>query len=426
MNTDRIPLLDLSAQYETISDELHAAVDKVLQNQQFIMGEPVRQLENELRTYIGARHAVGCASGSDALLLALMSAEIGRGDLVITSPFTFFATAGAIARVGAIPVFVDIDPLDYNLDVNQVEDFLKGRHPLSARFSGQMKNVRAILPVHLYGQCADMDPLRDLARRYNLYLIEDAAQSIGSYYKKQQAGTFGEFGCFSFFPSKNLGAAGDAGLLTVNDGKLAEKASTLRLHGAKPKYYHHMVGVNSRLDTLQAAILRVKLKYLEHWSQSRREKAMRYRELFEEADCTIDTASGRKQLPPDAHDTGAGLVERQPGRILLPVETTGDPASGGRHIYHQFVIRSDRRDRIQEALGKAGIGSAVYYPVPLHEQACFNHLGYTRHDCPVAHRASRQTLALPIYPELTEQQQQRVVDTVTGILRGETAGTESP
>jgi dTDP-4-amino-4,6-dideoxygalactose transaminase len=416
-STDPVELLDLKAQYNSIRDEIRVAVDRVLESQHFIMGPEVINLEKEMARYIRTRHALGCASGSDALLLALMAIDIGPGDLVITSPYTFFATGGAIARLGAEPVFIDINPVDYNLRPSLVRSFLEGEHPLCERFENYTERVKAIIPVHLYGQCADMDPLLELAGQYDLKVIEDAAQAIGASYKHEQAGTFGDFGCFSFFPSKNLGAYGDAGLITVKDDALAEKTSIIRLHGGKPKYYHKMVGINSRLDAIQAAIVRVKLKYLDDWSDARRDKAMKYNRMFTEEGIGIT----HDDLGCDSYCKAMGGSKcgfsGKLDKIVLPAETTGNPDDGGRHIYHQYVIRTGRRDHLMAALDKAGIGYAVYYPVPLHEQECFAWLGYKPEDCPASHCAAQQTLALPIYPELDHAKQKYVVKTIADALK---------
>jgi dTDP-4-amino-4,6-dideoxygalactose transaminase len=416
-STDSVELLDLKAQYDSIRDEIRAAVDRVLESQHFIMGPEVKTLEQEMARYIRVRHALGCASGSDALLLALMAIDIRPGDLVITSPYTFFATGGAIARLGAEPVFIDINPVDYNLRPSLVRSFLEGEHPLCERFENYTDRVKAIIPVHLYGQCADMDPLLELAEQYGLKVIEDAAQAIGASYKHEQAGTFGDFGCFSFFPSKNLGAYGDAGLITVKDDALAEKTSIIRLHGGKPKYYHKMVGINSRLDAIQAAIIRVKLKYLDDWSAARRDKAMKYNRMFTEEGIGITHDNlGCNSLCMAMGGENCGFSGKT-DKIVLPAETTGNPDDGGRHIYHQYVIRTGRRDHLMAALDKAGIGYAVYYPVPLHEQECFAYMGYKPEDCPASHCAAQQTLALPIYPELGHAKQEYVVKTIAEALK---------
>jgi len=411
-----IPLLDLDAQYRKLRKPIRAAIDEVLTAQNFIMGEPVALFEQEINAYIGAKHAISCASGSDALLLALMAMDIGPDDLVLTTPYSFFATGGAVARLGATPVFLDIRGSDYNIDPNQVEAFMKKRHPLAKRLWTKGKKVRAMIPVHLYGQCADMPQLMELARQYDLTIIEDAAQAIGSSVASHQAGTMGTFGCFSFFPSKNLGGYGDGGLITVNDDALAEKIRILRLHGSKPKYHHKLVGINSRLDTLQAAILRVKLPHLAQWTDARRTIAHRYNKLFSKAGVGIswdDLGCGGSCSSVNSKDCA---LQRNPGVVVIPSETTGSAARGGKHIYHQYVIRTSRRDALIEALNKEEIGNAIYYPVPLHQQECFSPLGYQASDAPVASCAAAQTLALPIYPELRLKDQQRVVDTIVQAL----------
>lgn len=402
MSTDttinEVPLLDLNAQYEGIRSEVKEAIDKVLESQYFILGPEVESFENQVADYCNAEHAVGCASGSDALMLSLMALDVGPGDAVITTPYTFFATAGAVARLGATPIFIDIDPVTYNIDPNLLEDFLKGEHPLNSKIDLDEYNLKAVIPVHLYGQMADMDPINSLADEHGFKVIEDAAQAIGSEYKGKRAGSVGDFGCFSFFPSKNLGGYGDGGLVTTNDAEMAEKLAVLRKHGANPKYHHKMVGVNSRLDALQAAVLKVKLQYLDGWSEDRREKALTYNRLFEKADLIADTES--------------------PGKIVLPREVEGDPGQGGRHIYHQFVIRTAQRQQVMDAFDKRNIGYSVYYPVPMHEQECFRYLGYESPDCPNASQASKTTLALPIYPEITIEQQEYVVDVIKNAISG--------
>lgn len=411
-----IPLLDLNAQYRKIRKPIREAVDSVLDAQNFIMGEPVRQFEDEVNAYIGAKHSVACASGSDALLLALMAMDIGPDDLVLTTPYSFFATGGAVARLGAVPVFLDIDPADYNLDPNRVEDFLKKRHPLAKKLWKRGRKVRSIIPVHLYGQCAEMEDILALAETHGLTVIEDAAQSIGASVAGKQAGTMGTFGCFSFFPSKNLGAYGDAGLVTVNDDALAEKVRILRLHGSKPKYHHKLVGINSRLDTLQAAVLRVKLPHLNTWTQARRKVAHTYNRLFSKAGVAISWEDLEEaSLGGDPAD----VLARNPDLVVIPAETTGSPSLDGRHIYHQYVIRTSRRDAVMKALAQAEIGHAVYYPVPLHAQECFAPLGYTGDECPQASLAAQQTLALPIYPELSQKAQREVVGTIVAALKAE-------
>lgn len=366
-----IPLLDLQAQYEGIRAEVLAAVNRVLESQRFILGPEVETFEAEIAAYCQAPYAIGVSSGSDALLAALMALGVGPGDEVITTPYSFFATAGAAARLGARPVFVDIEPRAYNIDPELVEAAITPR-------------TRAILPVHLYGQASHLAPLLEIAARRGLALIEDAAQAIGAEYQGRRVGALGTVGCFSFFPSKNLGAYGDAGLLTCADAALAERLRLLRVHGAAPKYHHRLVGGNFRLDALQAAVLRVKLKYLDDWTEARRRNAARYRRLFEESGLL---ASGAVGLPEDL--------------------------GYGRHIYHQYVLRVQRRDELQAFLKARQIGTEVYYPVPLHLQECFRNLGYAHGDFPEAERAAAETLAIPIYPELSETQQEEVVARIT-------------
>jgi dTDP-4-amino-4,6-dideoxygalactose transaminase len=385
-----VPLLDLKAQFAQIRAEVMPVIDQVCAGQHFILGEHVRALEGELAGYCKASEGIGVSSGTDALLLALMALEIGAGDEVITSPFTFFATAGTIARTGARPIFCDIEPDSFNLSPKAVQDFIddhcavtEGR--LIHRATGG--RVRALMPVHLYGQSADMDPLMDIARRYGLKVIEDAAQAIGTEYKNGvRAGTIGDIGCFSFFPSKNLGAFGDAGLCTTNDPELAETLRVMRVHGGKPKYFHAVIGGNFRIDELQAAVLRVKLKYLDGWTEGRQRNAAYYDAAFAGA------------------DLGASL--RTPPAV-----------AGGRHIFNQYVVRVERRDALKQHLAECGIGTEIYYPVPLHLQKCFAFLNYRAGDFPQSERAAGETLALPVYPELTEEQLAHVVDSVAGFYR---------
>jgi|AntRauTorckE6833_2_1112554.scaffolds.fasta_scaffold03131_5 dTDP-4-amino-4,6-dideoxygalactose transaminase len=406
-----VPLLNLNAQYEYIKDEIKEAIDRVLESQYFIMGPEVESFEKQVADYCNSKYAIGCASGSDALLLSLMALDIGPGDAVITTPYTFFATAGAISRLGATPVFLDINPRSYNLDPGQVEDFLSGNHPLNSKLDIWSDDVKAMIPVHLYGQMADMDPIMNLSQEYEISVIEDAAQAIGSEYKGRRAGSIGDFGCFSFFPSKNLGGYGDGGLVTTNDPDMAEKLDVLRRHGSKPKYHHRMVGINSRLDAIQAAVLKVKLKYLDGWSEQRREKALTYNRLFKEAGLmgNIEKKSDEKQWANgDANDLDK--------KVFLPQEIYGSPEANGRHIYHQYVIRTGMRQKIMEALDANNIGHSIYYPVSLHEQKCFAYIGYEAADCPESHNASNTTLALPVYPELTKEQQQYVVETIDETL----------
>jgi dTDP-4-amino-4,6-dideoxygalactose transaminase len=367
-----IPLLDLRAQYSTIRGEIREAIDRICDSQHFILGPEVEGLEEEVSAFCGTRHAIGVSSGTDALLAALMAIGVGPADEVVTSTFSFFATAGVIARLGARPVFVDINERDFNLDAAGVDAKITGR-------------CKAILPVHLFGACAEMDPILAVANKHGIAVIEDAAQAIGSKDESgRSAGTMGSLGCFSFFPSKNLGAFGDAGMVVTDDSELAETVRILRVHGGKPKYHHGVIGGNFRLDALQAAVLRVKLKYLTGWTEARRRNATRYRKFFSQAD----------------------LLEE----IGLPEDSAG-------HIYHQFVIRCAKRDELQNYLRERGIGTEVYYPIPLHLQKCFADLGYKEGDFPQAETAARESLALPIYPELSEQQQHYIVQEIRAFYR---------
>jgi dTDP-4-amino-4,6-dideoxygalactose transaminase len=381
-----VPLLDLKAQYATIRDEIRAAVDAVLESQQCILGPTVSDCEAQLAAYCKSPQAITVSSGSDALLIALMAEGVGPGDEVVTTPYTFFATAGAIARLGARPIYVDIDPKTYNIDPAQIE----------AKIT---KKTKALIPVHLYGQCAEMDAIMAIADGRNIPVIEDAAQAIGSEYKGRRAGTIGRYGCFSFFPSKNLGAAGDGGMVTVADAALADKLRVLRTHGSKPKYYHAMIGGNFRFDALQAAIVAVKLQHLDQWTAGRQSNAARYRRLFDAAGLSVPSPSGRGV-------GGEGLVQ-------LPLETPGN-----RHIYNQFVIRVPRRDQLQAYLKEQKVGTEVYYPVSLHLQKCFAYLGHREGDFPESERAARETLALPIYPELSDAQAEWVVECIRKFLKG--------
>jgi dTDP-4-amino-4,6-dideoxygalactose transaminase len=374
--------LDLKAQFETIRAEIIAAVTNVLESQHFILGEEVRSFEEEVGAALGTKHSVSCASGTDSLILAMLAAGIGPGDEVITTPFSFIATAGSIARVGARPVFVDIDRESFNIDTAQIEAAITPR-------------TRAILPVHLFGLPGDLDPIMQVAERQKLVVIEDAAQAIGARYKGHSIGTVGTFGCFSFFPSKNLGGAGDGGLITTQDADLAERLRLLRVHGSKKKYHHDILGTNSRLDALQAAILRVKLRYLEGWTRGREARANYYRSLFA------------------AHNLGA-LVQ-------LPCV----PPAGTRQVYNQFTVRCARRDELREFLKRAGIPTEVYYPLPLHLQPAFACLGYREGQFPQAEQASREALSLPVYPELKESQQERVVRKIAEFYAGTTGTPDS-
>jgi dTDP-4-amino-4,6-dideoxygalactose transaminase len=363
-----VPLLDLRAQYEPLRAQLLDAITRVCDSQRFIHGPEVEGLERELEAYLGVQHAIGMSSGTDAVLAALMAIGVGPGDEVVTSTYSFFATAGCVARLGARPVLVDIDPDTFNIDP-------------AAAAAAITSRTRAIVPVHLFGQSADLMPIINAAVPHGVPIIEDAAQAIGAKYHDHAVGGFGAVGCFSFFPSKNLGAFGDAGFVTTNDAALARQLRLLRNHGMEPKYYHHIVGGNFRLDALQAAVLRVKLPHLDAWTAGRQRNAARYRALFGEAKLT--------------------------GTARLPVE-----APDRTHIYNQFVIRAPRRDALQAHLAAAGIGTEVYYPVPFHLQTCFASLGYRRGAFPHAEAAAEDSLALPIYPELTEAQQATVVDAI--------------
>jgi len=364
----KVPLLDLNAQYRPLRDEILAAMTRVADSQRFIMGPEIEALESELRALIGVEHAVAVSSGTDALLLALMALDIKAGDEVVTPTYSFFATAGAVVRLGARPVLVDIDPATYNIDPAAVAKAITPR-------------TKAIMPVHLFGLSADLDPIMETAARAGVPVIEDAAQAIGSTYKSRACGGFGAFGCFSFFPSKNLGAFGDAGLVTTSDAALATRARLMRTHGMEPRYYHHVVGGNFRMDALQAAILRVKAPHLDRWTEGRRANATRYRTLFRAAG--LDAA------------------------VTLPVEPPHR-----RHIFNQFVIRTAERDALKQHLDAQGIGNEIYYPVPFHLQPCFAGLGYKRGDFPHAERAAAESLAIPVYGELTADQQEHVVSAI--------------
>ena len=373
VSTRRVPLLDLQPQHKQIREEVLAEIIRVVDSQKFILGEDVQKLEGEIASYCGTTYAIGCASGSDALILALMALEVKPGDEVLTTPYTFFATAGAISRVGAIPVFVDIDEATFNIDPGLIEKTLAA-HP----------KIRAMIPVHLFGGCADMDPIMEIAGTRGIPVIEDAAQSIGSEYKGRRAGSIGQIGCFSFFPSKNLGGYGDGGIVTTNESGLAERLSALRVHGGKTKYYHEWIGINSRLDALQAAVLRVKLRYLDNWSEGRAKNAAHYRN--ELAKLGVDVTP----LTPAEYQT--------------------------RHIYNQFVIRSANRNALQGHLAGQGIGSEVYYPIPLHLQPCYAFLGHKPGDFPVSEKLAEESLALPVYADLSEDDIDYVCDSIRSYL----------
>lgn len=386
----QVPLLDLKPQYQPLAAEIQAAIERVCASQHFILGPAVKELEAAVAAYSQCRYGIGVSSGTDALLLALMALEIGPGDAVLTVPFTFFATAGTIARAGARPLFCDIDPVSFNISPAAVEKFIATQceqrdKVLVHRTSGT--RVRALMPVHLYGQVADMDPLMQIARRHGLKVIEDAAQAIGAADAQQRrACSFGDVGCLSFFPTKNLGAFGDAGMCVTNDAALAERMDVLRVHGGKPKYYHAFIGGNFRIDELQAAVLNIKLKHLDDWSAGRQRNAAYY-----------DAAFARAKL----------------GEAVI----TPSAQAGGRHIYNQYVIRVRDRDALRQHLAGRGVGTEIYYPVPLHVQQCFAYLGGRAGDFPLSEQAAAQTLALPIFPELVPPQLQYVVDSIAAYFR---------
>lgn len=381
-----VPLLNLKAQYQTIKSEIDAAVAEVMESQHFILGPKVSDCEKAIAKYSGCAHGVGVSSGSDALLICLMAEGIGSGDEVITTPYTFFATAGAIARLGAKPVFVDIDPTTYNLDPAQIEAKITPR-------------TRAIIPVHLYGQMADVDGVMAVANKHKLVVIEDGAQAIGAEDKGRRAGSIGHYGCLSFFPSKNLGCAGDGGMVVTNDAQRAEKLTLLRAHGSKPKYYHKVIGGNFRLDSLQAAIVSVKLQHLDKWTAARQQNAARYDKMF--AESGIKTADS------------SHFARRGYNGVDLYLPKT----SANRHIFNQYIIRSSRRDALKNAMEKAGIATEIYYPVPMHLQECFAYLGQGKGTFPRSEGAALETVALPVYPELEEAQARYVVETVCNFFK---------
>jgi dTDP-4-amino-4,6-dideoxygalactose transaminase len=378
---DSVPMLDLQRQYEQVRAEVLAAVGRVCASQHYILGPEVEAFERELADFCGASDAVGCSSGTDALWLALVAAGVQPGDQVLTTPFSFFASASAISRAGARPVFADIDPRTFNLDPVQVESFLR---------SGQRDKLRALLPVHLYGQCADMDSLQHLAEEFHLSLVEDAAQAVGAAWHGRSAGSIGLSAAFSFYPTKNLSAYGDAGLVTTNNPEMAAHMRRLRNHGSPRRYLHDEMGWNCRLDAMQAAILRVKLKYVEGWNEARRQRAARYDELFAEAGLISPGGQPENTAP-----------------IQLPLTS-----AHAHHVFHQYVVRAFRREELREFLAARGIGTEVYYPIPLHLQPCFVYLGYREGDFPEAERAAKEVLALPMFPELTAEEQRRVVESI--------------
>ena len=368
----KVPLLDLTAQNGPLQAEIMAAIATVIENNSFIMGPEIAKIEKSVAAYSGAKHAIGVSSGTDAILIALMALDIGQNDEVITTPYSFFATAGCVTRMGAKPVLVDIDPVTYNINPALIEEKATAK-------------TKAIIPVHLYGQCADMDPILDIAAQRGLAVVEDAAQAIGAEYRDgRRAGSIGKIGCLSFYPSKNLGAAGDAGMVLCQDDAAAEKIRVLRVHGGKPKYHHRMIGGNFRLDSIQAAVLNVKFGHLDEWTKKRQENADRYTALFE----------------------SAGLPKKT--GIRLPQAVYRNSGVKHYHIYNQYVLRVPDRDRLREHMAKKEIGTEIYYPVPFHLQECFRYLGHREGDFPEAERAARETIALPIYPELDPGRQEYV------------------
>ncbi|MFV9510483.1 DegT/DnrJ/EryC1/StrS family aminotransferase [Tepidibacillus sp. LV47] len=366
-----IPMLDLSEQYQHLKGEIYEALEQVMSSSRFILGENVKKLEKDIAKYSHVAHGIGVANGSDALHISLLACGIQPGDEVITTPFTFFATAGSIARIGAKPVFVDIDPKTFNINPGLIEEKITDK-------------TKAIIPVHLYGQAADMDPILEIAKKYHLAIVEDAAQAIGAEYKGRKIGQFGDTACFSFFPTKNLGAFGDAGMIITNNDELAEKMRVIRVHGSKPKYYHHVLGYNSRLDEMQAAILNVKFPHIDEWNELRRKKAAYYNELLAELDDVVVT----------------------------PYEE-----ENRYHIYHQYTIRVKDRDALQTYLKEQGISTMIYYPLPLHLQPVFADLGYKEGDFPESEKAAKEVLSLPMYPELKQEQQEYVVAKIKEFYR---------
>ncbi|OYT18343.1 MAG: transcriptional regulator [Nitrospira sp. UW-LDO-01] len=372
-----VPLLDLKVHHEPLQQEIMVVLEQIFKSQTFILGPEVGRLEERIAAYCQSQYGVGVTSGTDALLIALMALGIGPGDEVITTPYSFFATAGVVVRLGAKPVFVDIDPVTYNIDPAKIDRVVTAK-------------TKAIIPVHLYGQCADMGPIMEVAKQHKLSVIEDAAQAIGSEYSDgRRACSMGTIGCLSFFPSKNLGCLGDGGMAVTSDPELAERMRILRVHGSKPKYYHKLIGGNFRLDTIQAAVLNIKLNYLDEWTRKRQENAIRYGELFR----------------------SSGLLDRK--NVRLPVPVYRVPGVRHYHIYNQFVLCVDRRDALVAFLRQKEIGVEIYYPVPFHLQECFEYLGYREGDFQESERAAKETIALPIYPELTMEQQAEVVEAVT-------------
>jgi dTDP-4-amino-4,6-dideoxygalactose transaminase len=394
----RVPLLDLSGQYTALAEPIKAAIHEVLATQTFILGPKVEAFEREVARYCGSPHAIGVSSGTDALLAIFMAMGLGPGDAVLTSDYSFFATGSCVSRVGATPVFIDIDPVTYNISPAALELYLKScrQHTNGTLRTPKGDTVRAIVPVHLFGLCCEMDAVLEIARRFKVQVIEDAAQAIGAEYPSRsgnaQAGTMADSGTLSFYPSKNLGAAGDAGMILCRDEAFAKRVGVCRQHGMEPRYYHHFIGGNFRLDEIQAAILSVKLPHLDEWSAARRGVADRYGNEFRRLALT--------------------------DRIRLPAEPYRERGLTNHHIYHQYVIRTPQRDALREHLTSREIGTAIYYPIALHEQECFRYLGYKAGDFPESERAARETLALPIYPELSADAQRYVVESIAEFLRG--------
>ncbi|MEW6194837.1 MAG: DegT/DnrJ/EryC1/StrS family aminotransferase [Bacteroidota bacterium] len=387
----KVPLLDLKGQYQSIKSEIDEAVQRVIDSQYFIMGPDIAKLEEEISNYLNCQFAVGVSSGTDALLLALMVLDIEPGDEIIVPTYSFFATAGVVARLNAKPVFADVDPVTFNIDPKQIEKKITSK-------------TKAIIPVHLYGQSAAMTEIMSLSRKYSLFVVEDAAQAIGTQYKDSRfVGTIGDMGCFSFFPSKNLGGFGDGGIVTTNNPNFEHKLKIMRVHGMEPKYYHKVIGGNFRLDSLQAAVLRVKLKYLDSWSEKRRQNAAAYTKYF------IDAGLAEAEGKPAFDDKN---------KVLLPEATYKDTGHKNYHIYNQFIIRVEKRNELWDFMKKKEIGCEVYYPVPFHRQECFDYLKSNDKDYPHSNFAAEHSLALPIYPELTDEQIKYVVDSIAEFVKG--------
>lgn len=391
----KIPQLDLKRQYKNIKHEILPAIEKVIDEHKFILGPEVSLLEEKISSYVNTKFAIGVASGSDALLISLMALNITEGDGIITTPFTFFATAGAIARLGATPVFVDIEEDTYNINPTEIEKYIDRFCTVTNKGLFDKKTqttIRGIIPVHLYGQTAEMENIIHIAKKYNLWIVEDGAQALGAEYQGEKAGSIGTTGIYSFFPSKNLGGFGDGGMVVTNDETLAEKLRILRVHGSSPKYYHKIVGINSRLDTIQAAVLLVKLKYLEQWTQGRRNNANLYEKLFNQT-----------KLITQKNDNWD---------IILPAEKKYN-----KHVYNQYTLRAKNRDQLKLYLEKKGVGTALYYPLPLHMQECFENLGYRKGDLPVSERITQEVISIPIFPELTNKEIEYIVSVINDFYK---------